>query len=280
MSDEEWVKVATVDDTAVAELLVMLKQVKQPQPSPPPLPAKPALSLEWSVRQRRSKAVVVQAKNQAPRASPTTPLSWSGATSLSGGCVGGGCGSGGCSVDGGPEEESSRPYPLVRPSKRSGISRSKVIGTSENATNKRSRKKKTLAELKEEEDMLQKERRQLKRELATIRLNLEKERARNENFKRIKLELQAPPVVESGPTVKSDEAILDQHVQKMACVDPVPALLPAIIARNEEEGPVQPSAEVSCCEGNKELTASKFVLPDLNIPFEDNSSTDALCGVC
>lgn len=119
MGDEEWVKVATVDDTVVAELLVRLKQVEHLTPPPPPPPpgptSKPALSLEWSVRQRRSKAVVVQASKQAPRASPTTPLSWSGATSLSGG---GGSGSGG-SFDGGPEEESGRP-------KRPDTSRSKV----------------------------------------------------------------------------------------------------------------------------------------------------------
>lgn len=127
MSDEEWVKAATVDDAVVAELLLVLKEVKQPSPPPPP-PAKPALSLEWSVRQRRSKAVIFQAKKQAPMASPTTPLSWSAATSLSGCGVGGGSGngSGGCSIDVGPEEESSRPYPFVRPPKRFGISRSKV----------------------------------------------------------------------------------------------------------------------------------------------------------
>lgn len=127
MSDEDWVKVASVDDTVVAELLLRLKQVKpqpQPQPQPPlpPLLAKPALSLEWSIRQRRSKAVPVQAKKQAPRASPTTPLSWSGATSIGGGSGSGGGGS----VDGGPEEESSRLCSYPRPPKRSGDSRSKV----------------------------------------------------------------------------------------------------------------------------------------------------------
>lgn len=111
MADEEWVKAATVDDTVVAELLVRLKQVKRLNPTPPPpqgLTPKPALSLEWSVRQRRSKAVVVQETKQASRASPTTPLSWSG-----------GSGSGGGSFDGGPEEESGRP-------KRPDTSRSKV----------------------------------------------------------------------------------------------------------------------------------------------------------
>ncbi|KAL3528936.1 hypothetical protein ACH5RR_008258 [Cinchona calisaya] len=286
MGDEEWVRAATVDDTVVAELLIVLKQVKQHQ-SPEPPPTKPALSVEWSVRQRRSKAVVVhQAKKQAQTASPTTPLSWSGgATSVSGAGGGSGSGSGsgtgtgtgtgsgcgGCSVDGAPDEESSPPP------KCSGISRSKVVGASETATNKRSRKKKTLSELKHVEDMLQKERRQLKRELATLRLNLEKERATNENFKSRKLELQAVPAVESDQTVKSDSPNLDTLQQKVACVEPVPTLLPPIIASKGVS--LQSPPERTCFEGNKELTVGKFVLPDLNIPVEENSSSDTLCGV-
>lgn len=134
MSDEEWVKVATGDDAMVAELLLMFKQVK-----PTAVISKKALSVEWKVRQRRSKAVTVQSKKQAPpRASPTTPLSWSGATSVSGG--GGGCGGGGGDGDGGegsgggggggfdgfPEEESSRPSLTPHPPKRSETPRSKV----------------------------------------------------------------------------------------------------------------------------------------------------------
>ncbi|KAL3511947.1 hypothetical protein ACH5RR_024664 [Cinchona calisaya] len=263
MSDEEWVKVATADDTVVAELLISLKQVKQPPPAPPlPPSAKRALSFEWSVRQRRSKAVLVQSKKQAPRASPTTPLSWSGgATSLSG--VGGRSGSGG-SVDVGPEEEeSSRLHLYPRPPKRSDISRSKITGTGEATTSKRSRKKKTLAELKGEEDLLQKERRQLKRELATLRLNLEKERARNANFKRIKLEMHALPVAESGQTITSDLAILGELPQKMASVDPVPALLPPITASNA--GSLQSPPANSCSEGNKDLTVAGSNPPVLQL---------------
>lgn len=125
MSDEEWVKVATADDAMVAELLLMFKQVQPTAEAQPPVVPKKALSVEWKVRQRRSKAVTVRSKNQAPRASPTTPLSWSGATSVSGGGGGGGSGGGG-GFDGFPEEESSRLSLPPNPSKRSDTQRSKV----------------------------------------------------------------------------------------------------------------------------------------------------------
>ncbi|OMO97694.1 hypothetical protein CCACVL1_04487, partial [Corchorus capsularis] len=88
------------DTILVAEVLLSLVQARCP---PPPEPSSktnsgsPALQLEWSVRQRRSKQAL-RKKGEPARASPTTPLSWSGGTSVSGG--GGG-------ADG--SEESSRP---------------------------------------------------------------------------------------------------------------------------------------------------------------------------
>ncbi|KAL0463959.1 UNVERIFIED_CONTAM: hypothetical protein Slati_0283500 [Sesamum latifolium] len=111
-ADEEWVKAALTDDTMVVELLVSLHAA-----APTPL-KQAALPLEWSVRQRRSKPVSVgnPKKQQSQRASPTTPLSWSGATSLSGGSAG----SGGAAAGG--SEESSRP-PIQ---KLSAATRSKV----------------------------------------------------------------------------------------------------------------------------------------------------------
>ncbi|KAL0425136.1 UNVERIFIED_CONTAM: hypothetical protein Sradi_1048400 [Sesamum radiatum] len=119
-ADQEWVKAALMDDTMVVELLVRLHAA-----APPPL--KPAaLPLEWSVRQRRSKPVSVAnpKKQQSQRASPTTPLSWSGATSLSGGSGG----SGGAAAGG--SEESSRP-PIQ---KLSAATRSKVCARTTSST--------------------------------------------------------------------------------------------------------------------------------------------------
>lgn len=286
MSDEEWVKVATGDDAMVAELLLMFKQVKPTvgaaaasMPSQPAMISKQPLSVEWKVRQRRSKAVTVQSKKQAPRASPTTPLSWSGATSVSGGGGGGGGGvgggGGGGGFDGSPEEESSRPSLTPHPPKRSDTSRSKVIGTGETTSTKRTRRKKTLAELKEEEDLLQKERRLLKKELTTLRLHLEKARANNEKLKRMKVELEAPAEAESGSKVATELVISDQLQQTMASDDDDSAAILLTVAAESLEC----SLTNGCSAVEEKLGASKFVLPDLNLPFEETSNPDILCGV-
>lgn len=79
-ADEDWVNAAIADSAMVAELLVRLHRSPLP---PPPKPA--AFRLEWTVRQRRSKAATsVSNKPRKPgrghRASPTTPLTWSDAT--------------------------------------------------------------------------------------------------------------------------------------------------------------------------------------------------------
>ena len=116
MGEEEWFNEAMTDAMLVAEVLLSLGQTEpssSPWPSNPEQSAKnssasPALQLEWSVRQSRSK-LLLRKKYEPPRASPTTALSWSGGTSVSG--------SGG--ADG--SEESSRP-----PSKPVDNTRSKV----------------------------------------------------------------------------------------------------------------------------------------------------------
>ncbi|KAF2592566.1 hypothetical protein F2Q70_00045762 [Brassica cretica] len=63
LSAENWTRVAMSDDSLVADALLQLRHSK-----PPPSTVK----LKWSVRQRRSK------KGDQPRASPTSPLTWSG----------------------------------------------------------------------------------------------------------------------------------------------------------------------------------------------------------
>ncbi|XP_010419388.1 PREDICTED: uncharacterized protein LOC104705098, partial [Camelina sativa] len=103
----------------------------------------------------------------------------SGATSLSGG---------GGTVEG--LEESSA---AVKPSEavRSKISQTSAITTIATTTLfKRSRKKKTLAELKEEEIMLLKESNGLKNELASMRDLVEQQRERNKALKKMKAESQ------------------------------------------------------------------------------------------
>ena len=87
--NDNGLKSAMDDDDLVAQVLLTLRQ-----PSPPPS------KLRWSIRQRRSRpqpAALIPSsavkKSPAARASPTTPLSWSGggATSVSGGGNGNEC---------------------------------------------------------------------------------------------------------------------------------------------------------------------------------------------
>lgn len=75
-------------------MAALLLRLRQALPPPPPSKSKksaaPHLQLEWTVRQRRSKSTPrhissAERKAELTRASPTTPLSWSGATSASGG---------------------------------------------------------------------------------------------------------------------------------------------------------------------------------------------------
>ncbi|CAN4088563.1 unnamed protein product [Withania somnifera] len=245
MTEEEWLKAAIMDDTVVAELLLRLNKVN---PSPSKCKKTTGLPLEWTVRQRRSRPVSVNAKKQAPRASPTTPLSWSGATSVS-------CGGSGGAMDGGYEESSGSP-PLKTPC----TTRSKFNATSDATTSKRSRKKKTLAELKEEEILLIKERKQLKKELALAHANLEKQRDTNQNLKRMKTQ-QAN---ERGTTVAYDgsSGLYQQEVL------PSNSSIPISLDKVANKVAALPSS----LEEQQHVTAleSKFILPDLNLPFGED----------
>ncbi|QCE08841.1 uncharacterized protein LOC114186311 [Vigna unguiculata] len=244
--DDDWVNLAVADDSLVVNLLLRLRRTP-PLPPPPP-----SLHLHWTVRQRRSRsarrhaAAASHKKQDSTRASPTTPLSWSGATSASGG-----------NLDG--YEESSRLTTLPQ------TSRSKVTNPSETATTRKSRRKKTLAELKDEEDLLLKERRSLKKELASLRLTVEKHRTTNESLKRIKLDFvsrQNSSAAVSGP---SQFATSECHSSNSASPDTVTHDVSPVSAAN-----ASPKAQDN---GNQEST---FVLPDLNLPVDDDFSANAM----
>ncbi|XP_054795029.1 uncharacterized protein LOC129300478 [Prosopis cineraria] len=205
MCDEDWINVAMSDDSVVVEILLRLHQDTPPPPPPPPSLTKkqpPCLRVDWTVRQRRSRSVPrhrgSEGKDEPTRASPTTPLSWSCATSAS-------FGGGGGAVDG--CEESSCPIKRVESSRSE-----KVKNPSEATSTKRSRRKKTLVELKEEETFLLRERKNLKNELASLRLTVEKHRAANKSLKRMKLDL------ESGKAFKTDSAsVATEEEQSHSC---------------------------------------------------------------
>ncbi|CAF2060300.1 unnamed protein product, partial [Brassica napus] len=168
MSGENWTHVAMSDDSLVADALLQLRHSEPMKKSNASL-----VKLKWSVRQRRSR------KGDQTRASPTTPLSLSDAMSLSGG--------GGVTTVEGLEESSA----TVKPSEtvRSKVSQTGAITPT--TLFKRSRKKKTLAELKDEEVMLLKESKCLKNELARMRDLVEEQRTRNNALKKMKAESQS-----------------------------------------------------------------------------------------
>ncbi|GMI81503.1 hypothetical protein like AT4G32030 [Hibiscus trionum] len=232
---DEWVRAAMTDDNVVVELLVRLKQA--------PAPKSAVAALKWGIRQPRSKAMSMGCDtkrdgdlNVSTRRSPTTPLSWSG---------GGSGGAASPSTADGFEETSKQ----ISRSQPAAPSRSKGTAGNEttSATTKRSRRKKTFAELKEEENLLLKERVNLKKEMASMRATCKEQRARNENLKRIKLDLNLQ---------------IAKHEAEALGYSPFPSH-----ALDDRTAPVD-----SCNVG-------KAALPDLNMmPVEDDSITETLYG--
>ncbi|KAG7014171.1 hypothetical protein SDJN02_24345 [Cucurbita argyrosperma subsp. argyrosperma] len=257
MSDEEWVNVALSDDSLVVDLLLRLNR-------PPPLnPLFPPLRLDWSVRQPRSKSILTRhasdsaGKNSdaAARASPTTPLTWS-----SGG-GGGGCG-GATSISGGFVDASD--------AARSKIGcKSEVVGTM-----KRPRKKKTLGELKEEEALLLKERRSLKDALATLRVTVEKQRDINGSLKKMKLELE----LQQGSTVPDEENSDQSQLQKLprSICNTTPIGVAAFGCNGVDASYQLTLPNVSCKLQEMGTLGTVRLLPDLNLPFQDDSGAEAL----
>ncbi|PSS11193.1 hypothetical protein CEY00_Acc15466 [Actinidia chinensis var. chinensis] len=238
MTTDEWVTTALADDAVVAELLLRMKQSSDSSASqhlkPPPA---------WGHRQPRSKpqATTSRKEQESMRFSPTTPLSWS---------------SGGGASDGSDES--------CRPSDRSSVSRSKDTSSEITATatiNKRLRRKKTFAELKEEESLLLKERIHLKKELATVSVALEEQKARSESLKRLKLDLH----LQSACKIEASSASTSDRV-------PLPPP-----TTTHQDLPLPYSCKVAT---EIETEESCLVLPDLNMmPSEDNSGYENLYGL-
>ncbi|KAF8407201.1 hypothetical protein HHK36_006328 [Tetracentron sinense] len=322
MGEDEWVKVAMTDVSMVAELLMHLNRSK----AHALLPAKriaPVVPLQWGVRLPRSRQILrcnmVQVKKEggSTRASPTTPLSWSGGTSFSAGAGDG-------------YEESSRPAnrlstdrsktkkPLANEVERIGFPDHFLQGSSHGkycqssgysghfseqrglryrpsatvsflvycvtaaceTTIRRSRKKKTFAELKEEESLLMNERIYLKKELMTLRITLEEQRARNKSLKRMKLDLHPQSATKADTaSFALEKVISDQfHHNKAATVDHTPTILPTSVTCDELLSP-SPPLESQIQRKDVVSWESSFVLPDLNLPIEEESGSEVLYGM-
>ncbi|GKU87331.1 hypothetical protein SLEP1_g1747 [Rubroshorea leprosula] len=252
---DEWVRAAMTDDRVVVELLVRLKQAQ----AAPPAPKSAVAALKWGIRQPRSRSLTMRCdgsnkkdgdSNISTRGSPTTPLSWSG---------GGGAASP-STADG--FEETSR---HVHRSLPAPASRSKGAAASEttSTTSKRSRRKKTFAELKEEEYLLLKERFHLKKEIASMRATFKEQTAKNENLKRMKLDLNLNTANNGSLSANErDEATSSQSQQRIASSQGL-----------DDDKSLLGSCKAVSNEGNS------FPLPDLNMmPSEDDSGPETFYG--
>ncbi|XP_027904971.1 uncharacterized protein LOC114164477 [Vigna unguiculata] len=250
MLNDDWVRAAMTDETVVVQLLLRLKQTvstKSHHHRPP---------LSWGVKQPRSRSRLTAAVSRcdaalSTRCSPTTPLSWSSAASPS------------ATADG--YEDSSRQHHAAR---------SKATATSgytgNSASTKRCRRKKTFAELKEEESSLLKERIYLKKEIATINANFEAERAKNESLKRMKLDIGSKSRKNpSSTSVEPQRMVAGQPHQRIVSAE-------ALIRTTQDDTRSQASESRP---NEIESTGEKFFLiPDLNMtPSDDVSCTDAQC---
>ncbi|EOY29384.1 hypothetical protein QUC31_020822 [Theobroma cacao] len=269
MVKDEWVRAAMTDDNVVVELLVRLKQAQ----AVPSAPKSAVAALRWGMRQPRSKSMSMRCDakkdgdfNVGTRGSPTTPLSWSG---------GGGAAS--PSTAGGFEETSRHALrsPPAAPSRSKGTA---AANETTSTSTKRTRRKKTFAELKEEETLLLKERVYLKKEIASMRATCKEQRVRNENLKRIKLDL-------NFHTAKNSSLIVDEPEEKVPCskfCQRVPSSLdyiPTTTLPSHSLDDRKPLLD-SCDAGKADSSGdSYFLLPDLNMmPAEDDSGTEMLYG--
>lgn len=245
-----WLRAAMSDDNLVAELLLCLNRPD----SRPPRRAKPALPLpptDWGMRQPRSKAAASLKKEQeARRRSPTTPLSWTAS----------GFGSGGGASPSDSFEESSRPIVLASRFKGSVTPDT----TNSDSASKRSRRKRTFAELKEEESSLLKNREHLNKQLESLHMKLEEQRSFNENLKRIKFDLHSHSAAVNqhmGPQNQNN------HPGREAST-PEAASNVSKKVKSEEISMSHNLCSVLNTPSNEQPTI--FVLPDLNMmPGED-----------
>ncbi|CAH8335727.1 unnamed protein product [Eruca vesicaria subsp. sativa] len=171
VTQDEWVTAALTEDTVVVELLLRLKHavtVNRPL-------------LRWGSRKPRSRLGVgvggsLKKEKDSARASPMTPLCWSGGS-------GSGSGSGGSSADG--FEDTSRQSTC---STSTGYGSKALHVTNEITSYKRSKKQKVFVDLKYAENLQLKERLYLQKSIANVQATYEKRSAKNQSLKRMKLE--------------------------------------------------------------------------------------------
>ncbi|KAK3012315.1 hypothetical protein RJ639_012615 [Escallonia herrerae] len=306
MTTDDWITAALHDDTVVVELLLRLKQ----SCSESSYPTNPLPPLRWGHRQpRRPRSKSAKKDGEPTGFSPTTPLSWSG---------GGSSASDGCEESSRPSDPSSAgrskargrgggntvrwgPLELIKRIVGDilmvfgegmflgdagalcyGVASGSlaVTGTfaSESASasaNKRSRKKKTFTELKEQESLLLKESYHLKRELASVHVTLKEQRARSENLKRLKLDYSLQP--RSKMDVAPDEPVASIFNQCNQMEASTSNHQPLIMPRRSTHDDLASSSSCKSQE-DAETQGKRFVLPDLNMPLDDEFVPETVYG--
>ncbi|CAN1287863.1 hypothetical protein LINPERPRIM_LOCUS19750, partial [Linum perenne] len=270
MWKDEWVSAAMTDDTVVVELLVRLKQSQATAPARMMMTTVQSscgavIPLRWGLRLPRSKSAAAAASasggsmrcdvvsrrkegDSSTRCSPTTPLSWSG---------GGGAESPSAAADG--YEETSHRSPSGSRSK-GGTGTAAEITSTGTTNTKRTRRKKTLAELREEECFLWKERMHLKKEIQTLHATVEDERTMNQRLKRIKCSMNSNNSNNNLAASPGERAELEQQQQQQ------PPLSTLAVPHSNESCS---RTDDTCCSGS-----DPFLLPDLNMmPSEDDPAT-------
>ncbi|XP_004501364.1 uncharacterized protein [Cicer arietinum] len=254
--NDDWVKTAMTDDTVVVELLLRLKHRLSIKSQPAP-----TLPFSWGNKQPRSRSRITASVSRcdaavSTRCSPTTPLSWSGGASPS------------VTADGYEDSSRYRSHHAAR-SKATATSGY----TSNSASTKRCGRKKSFAELKEEESSLLKERIYLEREIATKNANFEVMRTTNESLKRMKLDFGSKS--HNKPSSKSVE-LRGKH----AGGQPHQRIVPSEVLPRTTLDDTHSQAPESRPNVIESSGQSFFMIPDLNMmPSDDGSCADAQYGM-
>ncbi|KAI4379879.1 hypothetical protein MLD38_006120 [Melastoma candidum] len=277
VTKDEWLRSAMSDDRMVADLLLRLRHPHSPSPSfssssfarssssllPPP---------RWGIRLPRTRMAYrcdgapscsPEKKPDSARNSPTTPLAWS-----TGG--GGGTGDGGVSSSGTTNGFDEPALPVFR----SSDSRSEVVVADDPGTTdaNKSKRKKTFAELKEEEAELLKERVYLEEEIATLRMTFKERAATNENLKRMKLGFDLNAANGSTMAVDEKEGTASSLEKDTALTHRTPPL-----SQDARWTVGSSSCQVSL---PGEEPDGGFILPDLNMtPSENDFPSEVLHGM-
>ncbi|XP_022150746.1 uncharacterized protein LOC111018802 [Momordica charantia] len=145
---------------------------------------------------------------------------------------------------------------------------------------KRPRKKKTLGELKEEEILLLKERRNLKDALANLRLSVEKQRAINGSLKKMKLDFQSQQVTETAVSPATSKEVNSDQPQPSIpsrSICDTTTIGVAGFGCNDVNASYQLTLQnVSCKLQEMGTLGTVRLLPDLNLPFQEDSGPEVL----